>query len=150
MAWNFDYCASLIRHPDLYGQCLISEVLQYIIILHLSNTPCNTLDWPVSLPRVRPDRRAGSHLLYMYEELPHHSVLICELRNSDANKLSMFKEIFSKLCSRDTSSYGESHLTLKINKFWNIENICNECLFILFAQVRDQVLRSSHFKISEY
>ena len=44
----------------------------------------------------------------------------------------------------------KSHLRWKINKFWNIKNICNECLFKLFAQVRDQVLRSGHLKISEY
>ena len=91
-----------------------------------------------------------AHFVLVYEELPHHSASTCKQKHSGANRLSILQEIFSKLCLRDTSSYGESHLTSKIYKFWNIENICNECLFILFAQVRDQVLRSSHFKISEY
>ena len=31
----------------------------------------------------------------------------------------------------------------KINRFWNIKNICKECLFLLFGHVRDQVLCST-------
>ena len=60
------------------------------------------LDSPVSLPRVRrakgsEARRAGWPLLYMYKELPHYSALTCEQRNSGANKLSIFQEIFFKI-----------------------------------------------------
>ena len=43
------------------------------------------------------------------------------------------KRSFLKLCLRDTSSYAESHLKQKINKFWNIENICSECFFYTFC-----------------
>ena len=36
MAVNVDRCASLIRHSHLIGQCLIGEVLRYIIIIKIS------------------------------------------------------------------------------------------------------------------
>ena len=86
----------------------------------------------------------------MHEELPHHNALTCKQKNSGADKLSIFHKLFSQLCLRDTSSYRESHLVKTINKFGSIKDICKECLFTLLAQVRDQVLRSSHFKIYEY
>ena len=59
---------------------------------------------------------------------------------------------FPQSCLRDTSSYKESHLLLKINKFWNIKNICSECIFILFAQVRNPVLRrfANFLKVNQY
>ena len=41
---------------------------------------------------------------------------------------------------------------IKNNKFWNIKNICSECIFILFAQVRNPVLRrfANFLKVNQY
>ena len=42
--------------------------------------------------------------------------------------------------------------TTKNSKFWNIKNICSECIFILFAQVRNPVLRrfANFLKVDQY
>ena len=96
----------------------------------------------------RPGGQAAT-FFYMYEELPHHSAFTCGQK--------ILVPMNFQYPKRPFQNYGGEELHMTVNHikckkpitFKILKIFARNVYFILFAQVRDQVLRSSHFKIYE-